>query len=202
MNFLPHELITMIGSHLLPKWRLRFFLCRKEWSRECIRPQLALFNWHMRMKSNFDYVCRIKYNIIDLNSVETISKRITPNNKIIYSAHCLVKEILSNGSEYTYNLYTISSQVSYFQYTPETNAFGYIYYTYEDTNILENGWHYLQSLYLLYYIRKMFGGSYKIYRALECISMYLDDPNDVIRLHFAFGKIYYIIYTGLKMLSY
>jgi hypothetical protein len=200
MNFLPHELITMIGSHLLPKWRLRLFLCRKEWTRECAETQRALFDWHMRMKDNLNYIGEIKYDIIDINSVEAVSKRVLPNNKIIYSARCLVEEIFSNGRGNTCSLYAISSQLSYFQYMPEMGIGRRIYYIYEDIDVLQQGWHYLQSLYLLHYIRKMFGGSYKIYRALEYISMYLDDPNEILKLYFAFGKIYYVIYTGLKML--
>jgi hypothetical protein len=154
----------------------------------------------MRMKDNLNYIGEIKYDIIDINSIEAVSKRVLPNNKIIYSARCLVEEIFSNGRGNTCSLYAISSQLSYFQYMPEMGVGRRIYYIYDDIDVLQQGWHYLQSLYLLHYIRKMFGGSYKIYRALEHISMYLDDPNEILKLYFAFGKIYYVIYTGLKML--
>ncbi len=62
---LPHELIAIIGDYLLPKWRLRFFLCRKDWYFSRTRRQKALFKWHNRMMMVIIDISNIKYKCVE-----------------------------------------------------------------------------------------------------------------------------------------
>ncbi len=89
---LPYELIAIIGDLLTPKWRLRLFLCRKEWSRECIGPQRDLFNWHKKMQDIIGEISNIKYESFNcyevgcvLIKLKTISKRTLYNHEIYYT---------------------------------------------------------------------------------------------------------------------
>jgi hypothetical protein len=86
---LPHELIAAIGGHLLPKWRLRLFICRKEWSRECIRPQRWLFKWNSNLALVHANIDKIYYKVIKMDTDEVISRRISTLNETysIYSQH-------------------------------------------------------------------------------------------------------------------
>jgi hypothetical protein len=126
MDNLPHELIAAIGDFLAPKWRLRLFLCRKEWARECIWPQRDLFDWHSRMFLVHKNIHKIQYMIV--NTVDgAISRRLSPYTGEVYSEYTIKGEprvfsltiIYTNKQIHCYGSY-VDSPNFYTQSTDET----------------------------------------------------------------------------------
>jgi hypothetical protein len=76
METLPWELIGQIGANLLPKWRCRLYLCRKEWILGHFLAERDLFRWHDINRGVLDEIDEIDYDVLEICEFTVISKRV------------------------------------------------------------------------------------------------------------------------------
>jgi hypothetical protein len=110
MESLPYELVDMIGTNLLPKYRCRLYLCHKVWYDTCYLMQQTLFNWHQKNKLITNDIAKISYiNVtyeckLTKNKQTNVSIYIVPhwNRRVFYGT-------VNNGS---LRIYTQNNSIS------------------------------------------------------------------------------------------
>jgi hypothetical protein len=91
METLPWELIGIIGGYLLPRWRCRLYLCRREWYRKYYS---GLLEWRRNINGVLNEIAKIKYKYFDYYSVS--------NSYIQYSTRKYGDNYISYIYAYTY----------------------------------------------------------------------------------------------------
>ncbi len=189
MEALPHELVAVIGDFLAPKWRLRLFLCRKEWSRECIGPQRWLFQQHANMHMSLNIINNMEYNIVE-DDITSISRRRLQGGNIIY----INRDKSVSGNYYMQNVCHIFNK----SFVPVAGGWRLcenrhtldIVYNSNRTSMLNFIVSYYEK-YMSTYKPKL----YVIYHAVILLSKYLI-ISDYVNLTVAFN-LYFMPYTSM-----
>jgi hypothetical protein len=188
MDNLSHELIAAIGDFLAPKWRLRLFLCRKEWARECIWPQKWLFQRYANMHMSLNIINNMEYNIVEDSKV-SISRRRLQDGNVVY----IRRNKCELGKRFVHNAYHIFNK----SFTPNEAYWGAnhcvpdVVYNSNKSEMLNFIVSYYEK-YMSIYKPEL----YVIYYAVILLSKYLDIA-DYVNLTIAFN-LYFMPYTSMR----
>jgi hypothetical protein len=188
MEALPHELISVIGGHLLPKWRCRLYICCRNWWQKLRIGDIYLDSYARFLKVINEIKCNVQYTCLKV--INTRTPMLRELSKYEPTRSCLfIYNKKRTVYHYNINRHTVCA----------LNSKGKGMFINTKCEIIDMGFHsYINDLNdfanILCYINTMTVPGI-IHKNIRYIFNYIS-INDLYNLVTALGPIYYFYYCA------